>query len=73
MKIEQLPIALHLLALEDALKLAGISPTDTPSERLKKDGVRHFDEIISEQLKPWLALSNGPKRAIRRFRPFSGI
>jgi len=53
---------LHLLALEDALKLAGISPTDTPSERLKKAGVRHFDEIISEQLKPWLVLNFPPEK-----------
>ncbi|MBI4676101.1 MAG: hypothetical protein HY748_00790 [Elusimicrobia bacterium] len=51
---------LHLLALEDALKLAGISPSDTLEERLKKAGVQHFDEPIHEQPKDWLAKNFPP-------------
>ncbi len=55
---------LHLLAIEDALKLAGISPSDTLEERLKKAGILHFDELIHEQLKPWL---------VQNFPPDGGV
>ena len=52
---------LHLLALEDALKLAGISPTATPEERQKAAGVQHYPVLIHEQLKPWLVENFPPK------------
>ena len=50
---------LHLLALEDALKAAGISPSDSPADRLKKAGIRHFDELIHKQPKAWLVKNFG--------------
>ena len=44
---------LHLLAPEAALELAGLSRSDSIGERLKKAGIRHFDELIHDQPKEW--------------------
>lgn len=44
MQIQQLETPLHLLASED---------------RLKKAGIRHFDELIHDQTKAWLVKNFG--------------
>lgn len=54
MSTEQLETPLHLLTPKDALKAAGISPSDSLPDRLKKAGIRHFDELIHDQQKDWL-------------------
>lgn len=49
---------LHLLAFEDALK-AAVPPSDSPADRLKKAGIRYFDELIHQQPKAWLVKNFG--------------
>jgi hypothetical protein len=56
---ELLATPLHLLAPAAALKAAGISPSDSPADRLKKAGIRHFDELIHKQKKEWLVKNFG--------------
>lgn len=50
---------LYLLPLEVALKAAGISLSDSLGDRLKKAGIRHFEDPIHEQKKEWLVKNFG--------------